>query len=1010
MEGLKDLLVRKTVNWFSYVVNVFWILLGIILSAILLEIENSEPSSDVRCGSNGDNEEVIGVKCYEQYEKQYNKFGIPVYGFVIFNFFVTAVVCGIYSQAVKSTVDDLEGDADRDVEGRTSRRKLFKAYCLQLLARFVLGIIFVLLQAKLLYPRNFPSKFNCNLTKDEKFSDNTASTSPNVTQTQTSYQCFNQGAAKKTFWAYAVIFVTGAFVILVFIEVLYMLLRARKVERFMEDTQFYNYYLKSNSYVYQPEPKQTSEEEESFNCPQTNEQTSVSTFVERMKEHVLRKTKQSDRDPFNPNPGEGTQRDQTLDQIYTNLVIHEGRVDYDFTGDREKRLEEYPKHREHSRPTLPGDIFGAAEQQKILVVGRPGIGKTLFSTKILRDWASDNLFKEAQKSLVDFKVAFLIKLRRFNSKKDEGKAAQDEELSLRDLLNHSEYSAKDLTEEVWNYILKNPNEVLVIFDGFDEYSGKTKIDDESDFYGDNEQESMPIHVLFKKIASGDILSGATVLTTTRPNAVSCMRSLKFNKTVEILGFTSEQVDEYVQNFTKGDDQKANTIKQHINSNLNLLSFCYIPVNCFIICSCLFHLLSNSNSADLGFLPTTLTEIYSIAVKYFYYRHHSRENKVENYFRKPFKDLSSSVQDVFTRLGEIAFKGIQNGRLIFESDEVNDLENNGLFHRLPDTRDRPLAEGRPQYCFLHLTIQEFLAANYLVKTLSHEELRKFVSDHIEKGAWKVVIQFVAGLLAEQEEPSTDIFSDLLPSKTFTIRANGRIGWPAREERALVVTLFNCMYENNASDQEVQKKLAKMGCSALDFSDCSLSPLDCLALVHALKSVEGILDFDLGHNNLQSLGCIELAKLFCVSEHNQLSSFTVHFNPITDQGVNHLVTALTHSNCKLTNLRLIDNKITDEGVKHLTVALTHTNCKLNSLSLEKNQITDKGAKQLTLALTHSNCKLIYLSLGSNEITNEGARLLTLAITHSNCKLKYLYLRGNWGITHEHKVRNKTCKVCT
>ena len=79
MEGLKDLLVRKTVNWFSYVVNVFWILLGIILSAILLEIENSEPSSDVRCGSNGDNEEVIGVKCYEQYEKQYNKFGIPVY-------------------------------------------------------------------------------------------------------------------------------------------------------------------------------------------------------------------------------------------------------------------------------------------------------------------------------------------------------------------------------------------------------------------------------------------------------------------------------------------------------------------------------------------------------------------------------------------------------------------------------------------------------------------------------------------------------------------------------------------------------------------------------------------------------------------------------------------------------------------------------------------------------------------------------------------------------------------
>ena len=75
----------------------------------------------------------------------------------------------------------------------------------------------------------------------------------------------------------------------------------------------------------------------------------------------------------------------------------------------------------------------------------------------------------------------------------------------------------------------------------------------------------------------------------------------------------------------------------------------------------------------------------------------------------------------------------------------------------------------------------------------------------------------------------------------------------------------------------------------------------------------MDFDLWANNLQSLGCIELAKLFCGSEHDQLSSFefTVHFNPITDEGVHHLVTALTHTNCKLTNLRLIDNKITDEG---------------------------------------------------------------------------------------------------
>ena len=151
--------------------------------------------------------------------------------------------------------------------------------------------------------------------------------------------------------------------------------------------------------------------------------------------------------------------------------------------------------------------------------------------------------------------------------------------------------------------------------------------------------------------------------------------------------------------------------------------------------------------------------------------------------------------------------------------------------------------------------------------------------IQDGAWKVVMQFVAGLLAEKDEQSTDIFSDLLPSKTDTKEVEIKLSedsdegietlifWPADEDKALVVTLFNCMYENNASDRKVQKTLTKIGCNALDFSNCKLSPLDCLALVHTLKSVKGILDFDLSFNNLQSLGCIETAKLLPGNEDNQ-----------------------------------------------------------------------------------------------------------------------------------------------
>ena len=1011
MEGLKDLLAPKTLHWFSYVANVFWILLGIILSAIFLDIEISEPRFDFRCGSNGDKELIRG-KCYEQYDKQYNKF--PLYGFVIINFIVTASVCEIYSQAVKSRVEELERDRNQDVENRTQQRnnnlterKLFKAYRLQLLARVVLGISFVLLQTKLLYPLSFPSNFKCNLTKDEIFSDITASASRNETPTQTSYECHNQRAAKKTFWADAVIVVTGLFAFLVFIECLYLLSRAKKGERFTEDPKFHKYYLNS----IKPNPSTAEQEQELSSTISSNSVASstipnnlvasstipnnlVVSSIEQMKKHVREVTKRPYKDVKSPfdDPGEG--RDLKLDEIFTNLIVYKGRASYNFSGDRGKQLKEYHKANEKLSPTLPGEIFDP-EKQKILVVGRPGIGKTMFSTKILREWASDDLLNETQKSQIDFKVAFLVKLRMFNF--------TDKELNLRELLDHSEYSTT-LSEETWNYIRENPQRVLIIFDGFDEYSRKAEINKDDVQYRNSEEDRMPVHFLLKKILSGKILTGATVLMTTRPNAVSCIRSPNFDKTVEILGFTTEQVEDYVEKFSKQGD-KAETIKQHITSNSNLQAFCYIPVNCFIICSCLLELLSNSGFTSL---PTRLTEIYSIAIKMFYfsyddnqYRHDKAEG--QQFFLMPFKELSSPVQEVFKRLEKIAFNGIKEGRLIFESHEVKDLKSNGLFHRLPDARERPLGERREQYCFLHLTIQEFLAAKYLVDTYSSEDLQKFVSDHIQHGAWRVVMQFVAGLLDEKEGKSTDIFSDLLPSKTNTKEVKIKFieeviedsqeqsetltCWPADDEdKPLVVMLFNCMYENKASGRKVQEKLAKIGCNALNFSQCSLSPLDCLALVHALKSVEGILDFDLRFNNLQSLGCIEIAKLLPGNQHNQgfckLKSLNLSGNNITAEGVKHLSQVLTHTNCKLKSLNLSGNKITAEGVKHLSQALTHTNCKLQSLSLCKNIITAKGVQHLYQALSHTNCKLNSLDLRFNEITQKCKNLLNSL--NINCKV--------------------------
>ena len=146
---------------------------------------------------------------------------------------------------------------------------------------------------------------------------------------------------------------------------------------------------------------------------------------------------------------------------------------------------------------------------------------------------------------------------------------------------------------------------------------------------------------------------------------------------------------------------------------------------------MLHLL---NSAVSDYLPTRLTELYSIAIKIFYFCHGDIQSRypsqeAQQFYLKPFNALPEHVQKLFKRLGEIAFQGIKEGRLIFESGEVAEQENNGLFHRLPDSFSG-LTEGRAQYCFLHLTIQEFLAAKHLVDTFSSEDLQKFVTDHIQ----------------------------------------------------------------------------------------------------------------------------------------------------------------------------------------------------------------------------------------------------------------------------------------
>ena len=997
--AIKDAISPKTLNKITFALVIVWIVVGATLCIAFLELEISESRYDIRCGVTGNtlNIDFIRAKCYDQYRVQNHKLGIPPYLFIIVNALLIPTVTLIYSQCAKSTVTQLERsyrDAHRTPRNR--RRTLFKAYIWHLIITIVLEITFiVLLETRLFYPKNFPSDFFCTIAK----------TSSNLTQSTSTFDCFNQRAGYKNIWIKVAKAANGIFAFLAFLEILWILSRARNGKQFMENLQFYADHLKSNSDE-EPEPQpeeaiplhninlsifltphqpiiieDNAEQPRNITISQPSEhpkhaqaQTDFQSAIQELKLNCLWHTqKPSDlKQPFGrPNPGEDYCLDLTMDEIYVNVAIHEGRARHCFADpDRWEQLKEYPPDAKDCQFAKPEDILDE-EHKNVLVVGRPGIGKTSLSTKVLRLWASGEAFNAV------FNVIFLVKFRLFNG---------GAKLSLRELLARAA-TVQRLDDSVWEFVQNQTTKVLLIFDGVDEYSRKEEINTQDD-YNNDVGEKMPVSVLYKKLAAGELLRGASILTTTRPTAVKYVANVDFQRTVEIRGFTSENVEEYVEKFTRGYPGAKEKIWGHIKSNINLYSLSYIPVNCFLICHCLLQSILCESSQ----LPTRMTDIYQMTVKMFLFNHmHNREGLPREELEKlksthvyePFESFPQELQKIFNSLGEIAFKGIKGERLLFESSEVSGLEDCGLLHKLPDQKPKAWNDPRKsQFCFIHLTVQEFFAAKHLVNTMTKKKIKRFAYDHIKHGTWQVVLQFVAGLL----NSSSDIFIKLLPKPS-------KREWPAtQEDKDLAVQVCKCLYEINDEQKPLlQNQIEKIKFNRVNFHYCSLAPIDVAAVLHFLENAEEILFINLSINQLGDLGAKEVKK-FIVNRERKVKELKLSYNNLTDNAAKDFAAALKHSNCKLETLHLRNNHFTDNAAKDFAAALEHSNCKLETLHLRNNNFTDNAAKDFAAALEHSNCKLETLDLDNNNFTDNAAEDFASALKHSNCKLETLDLNDN------------------
>ena len=718
MQDCMQFIPRKSYNTYGYVVLMLFFLTAVTLIGITSDL-NAKSNLSCNPGKNVVDDikqkTFVETTCSLKYEQKYNS-PLPLYQFVILNFGLVFILSIIYAYSVKSRVErwDKPTTTTNDVElqplsqqsqrpqphedGTKSRLPVFYIYLLHLVFfRLLPMILFIVL---VLYPADFPTNFSCPWP---------SGTSSNVNKTDntkrfnlTIVDCTNPLGSKSISLATAVWIVDIIFSLVTFVEAVYLVWRNCKDKYFTHDLEFCSVYLLGKR-------KPIRKTKHNYWEELANDQ-------EVFKLDILSLQK------------------GTIDEMYVKLIIQKGR-EHKKLPDGLKRHEIYEAYLEPSNQCILVEkienLFYLNEKRhhKILVVGRPGIGKTVLTKKIIhqRLTSEDQFWSE--------KVVILLRFRTFNGE-------QNKNTTLKNMLRFGEgLSADDDFDGVYEYILSNPEKVILIFDGLDEL--QVDCDNcwrEAEDTPNDYNQCMSIFSVFNKLVYGKFLPGATILITSRPTAEHIYDKLPFEINFEILGFTKPEIENYVKKFCGDDNDMSTRMWNLIQESAELLSLCYIPVSCFIIC------LTMKKCIDSEFdVPRTMTELYKRAIRIILWDHnpaYKTKPKRKDYFKAK---LPEDLKCTLDKLKTLAKTGIEKRELIFEIEPENEFHammNCGLFNSLPNDESH-------YYCFLHLTIQEFLAALELIdKISSPKDVESFLSTHLADANWHLVIQFFAGLLADK----------------------------------------------------------------------------------------------------------------------------------------------------------------------------------------------------------------------------------------------------------------------
>ena len=389
----------------------------------------------------------------------------------------------------------------------------------------------------------------------------------------------------------------------------------------------------------------------------------------------------------------------------------------------------------------------------ILVVGKAGIGKTLFCQKVIRDWAKNELFQARENTKIpNLKCVYLLTFRQLN-------LLENKCVTLREILIFSSVLDDNcnIDDTSFEYILKHPKEVMIILDGYDEYSKQYYIAGNlEEQHPNNGSCEMPVAALCSKLIKGKVLKGAIVMITSRPDESDRMGGIRFKRYVEIAGFSSKQVQEYIEKYFKDDENIKNAVLKHVMNNMDLVSFAHIPMLCFLLCFEMKYILTESGNRDD--LPVSTTDIYTKLVDIFELKHCAeseyRQKEIPEQFKPP-----PVIKNTLDKLSKLAAKLLRERKPTFdesemegefEADEVNKLKGSGLLYCGQPFRTA-LIRTTKHFSFTHLTVQEFLAARWFAKENCVPDAK----------CSNMVFQFMAGVLSS--EGNEELMEKLLDSR-------------------------------------------------------------------------------------------------------------------------------------------------------------------------------------------------------------------------------------------------------